>query len=531
MVVVKAQGRYEARGCWDDRHVVKASGWRWDARGKTWWAAGDADLERLRRNLAPVALEVMDLDTQTDLSIPDSWVGHESCAVDGPMNIPCPPGMSYLPYQLGGIAFARGRDGVLIADEPGLGKTIQAIGILNDEPVKTVLIIVPASLKLNWQREVDKWLNYYLPVHVVWEVKKPLPAQPGVVIVNYDLVAKLRARLDLVEWDVLICDESHLLKNPATKRAQAVVGKDGRNGIEAKRRIFLTGTPIESRPAEIFTSCHALRPDLFSNWLDYAFRYCNAFMTNYGLDTRGSSNAEELQAKLRTSFMIRRLKEDVLKDLPAKVRTRVTLPCDKKLKEKVQAEKAAYERERAILNLLKQQGKDAQEILVAQGKARARMHELRVSTNEGKLPMAIDFLHSAMADGKLVVFAVHHAIIDAIQKEFGAGAVVVDGRVPVTERQARVDRFQSDPECRLFIGQIQAAGVGLTLTAASHVVFVEFDWRPGMLTQAEDRCHRIGQRDCVTVSYLVIEESLDDMMLAVVSKKQETINQTLNVNG
>ena len=157
------------------------------------------------------------------------------------------------------------------------------------------------------------------------------------------------------------------------------------------------------------------------------------------------------------------------------------------------------------------------------------MHDLRVATNEGKLPMEPDFLRTAAGEGKLVVFAVHHVILDAHKAEFGDGAVMVDGRVAVHDRQGAVDRFQADPDCRVFIGQIQAAGTGLTLTAASHVVFVEFDWRPGVLAQAEDRCHRIGQRDCVTVGYLVIEDSLDDLQLSVVEKKQETLTRTLDV--
>jgi SWI/SNF-related matrix-associated actin-dependent regulator 1 of chromatin subfamily A len=529
MIILKSSTRYEARASYEDRHVLKAAGWAWDPRGKAWWTGEAANVERLRREVAPAELEVLEESGGIELDLPTTWENHPSCATDGPMDIPCPPGLVYLPYQRGGIAYARGRDGVLIADEPGLGKTIQAIGILNDEPVRTALVIVPASLKINWQREFDKWLNYYLPVHVVMNAKLPFPQKVGVVIVNYDIVAKLRPRLDLVEWDALICDESHLMKNPETKRAMAVVGKNGRGGISARRRIFLTGTPLESRPAEIFTAANALRPDVFPSWLDFAFRYCAARMTPYGLDARGSSNSAELQAKLRTTVMIRRKKADVLKDLPDKIQQRILLPCDKKLKERVIAEKAAYERERAIFSRLRESGADAGRLQAARAEASARMRDLRIATTEGKMPMALEFLRSAACEEKIIVFAVHHLVLDLLSKEFGEAAVRVDGKVAIDDRQRAVDRFQSDPECRVFIGQIAAAGVGLTLTASSHVCFVEFDWRPGMLTQAEDRAHRIGQKNCVNVSYLVIEDSLDDVQLASVAKKQETLSRTLDV--
>lgn len=530
MVILQSKGRYEARASYEDRHRLKAAGWSWDAAGKAWWTGNaQGELERLRRDLGDEGLEILDRSDEVAMDLPSSWDGHPSCATDGPLDIPCPPELAYLPYQRGGIAYARGRDGVLIADEPGLGKTIQAIGILNDEPVRTVLVIVPASLKINWQREFDKWLNYYLPVHVVMNAKLPLPSKVGVVICNYDIVAKLRPRLDGVAWDALIVDESHYLKNPETKRSQAVVGKNGRGGIAAGRRIFLTGTPLESRPAEVFTTANALRPDAFPSWLDFAFRYCAARMTSYGLDSRGASNSEELQAKLRMTMMVRRMKSDVLKDLPDKIQTRVLLPCDKKLKERVVAEKFAYERERAIFSRLKESGADEGRLQAARAEASARMRDLRIATTEGKMPMALEFLRNAAGEEKIIIFAVHHIVLDALKQEFGEAAVWVDGKVAIADRQAAVDRFQSDPECRVFIGQIQAAGVGLTLTASSHVCFVEFDWRPGMLTQAEDRAHRIGQKNCVRVSYLIIEDSLDDVQLSSVSKKQITLRKTLDV--
>lgn len=529
MLLLKSATRYEAKCSYEDRHALKAAGFRWDGQAKAWWTDEESCVGRLRNLHGEV--EIHESAAQAEFAVPSTWDGHPSCATDGPEDIPCPPGLAYLPYQRGGIAYARGKAGVLIADQPGLGKTIQAIGILNDEPVKTVLIICPASIKENWRREVDKWLNYYLPVHVVEKAAHPLPGKIGVLIVNYDIVAKLRPRLDLVEWDMLVCDESHLLKTVTTLRAKAVLGRDGKGGIRAGKRIFLTGTPAESRPAELFSVCHALRPDLFPSWLDFAFRYCGAYQSKYGLDARGATRVGELQAILRENFMVRRKKEDVLKDLPPKVRVRVTLPCDAKLRATVDAELAAYQRERALIENLKQRGASVEAVALAKNAAQARMRDLRVATSEGKMPMALEFIRNAAAQEKVVVFAKHHAVLDVLRKEFGERAVCISGKTPTHERMALVDKFQSDPDVAVFIGQIDAAGVGLTLTASSHVIFVEYDWRPGVLEQASDRCHRIGQTDSVTCSYLVIEKSLDDVMLSSINKKRDTLHETLDIQN
>ena len=528
MILLQSSGRYEAKASYEDRHVLKASGFRWCPASKAWWTGDDTCVERLRRSF-PGEVSIHEPQEQAEIAIPSSWEGHPSCATDGPDDIPCPPGLAYLPYQRGGIAFARGKDGVLIADQPGLGKTIQAIGVMNDSPVKTALIICPASIKDNWAREVDKWLNYYRPIHVVVKAAHPLPREIGVLIVNYDIAAKLRPRLDLVAWDILICDESHLLKTPTAKRTQAVLGRDGRGGIAAGRRVFLTGTPAESRPAELFTVANALRPDVFPNWLDFALRYCGAFMGKYGLEARGATHVAELQAKLRETIMVRRKKSDVLRDLPPKINVRVTLPCDAKLRASVDAELAGYQRERALIESLKAKGASVEAVTLARNAANARMRDLRLATTAGKLPMALDFIRNAADAEKVVVFAVHHDVLDALQKEFKGRCVTITGKTPVGERQALVDRFQNDPEVAVFIGQIIAAGVGLTLTASSHVIFVEYDWRPGVIEQASDRCHRIGQQDSVTCSYLVIEKSLDDVMLSSVQKKKDTLHETLDI--
>jgi len=531
--LIASPGRFEARATFDDRHVLKASGFRWCKDSKIWWTPDAMNVKRLEMNIGHSVPVHEGKPVDQEFDIPNSWEGHESCALDGPEDIPCPPGLAYLPYQRGGIAYARGKDGVLIADEMGLGKTIQAIGIMNDQPVKTALVICPASLKLNWAREIDKWLNYYLPVHVVEKVGHHFPSKIGVVIINYDIVAKMLDRLSKVGWDILICDEAHLLKNTEAKRTQAILGRAGMGGIKAGRRIFMTGTPVESRPSEIFTIANTLRPDVFPVWLDFAMRYCNAYMSPYGLQARGSSKTAELQAKLRQTMMIRRKKAEVLKDLPAKIRTIVEFSCpDLKIRKLVEEEMEAFEKERAVFDELVKNGASPDIVNAAKLEAQKRMHSIRRATTAAKMPQVLEFVENACENEKVVVFAKHHQVIDALEEKFRKKCVVITGKTPSFGkgcRQDLVDQFQTDPETTVFIGQVNAAGVGLTLTSASTVIFVEYDWRPGVLDQAEDRCHRIGQRDSVTCYYLVLEKSLDAVMLASINSKRSVINEAIDI--
>lgn len=520
MVVVKTALRWEARANFEDRVVLKKCGFRWD--GKAWWTNSKDAVEHLS---ATIAVDVVEMTEQVQFDVPSSWEGHPSCATDGPKDIPCPPDLSYLPYQRGGIAYARGKSGVLIADEMGLGKTIQAIGILNDDPAKRVVILCPSSLVMNWKKELDRWLNYYLPICTIENGKSRWP-QGGIVIMSYSILKAFRDRLVSFEWDVMIADEAHYLKNPDTLRTR--IGLE----IRAKRRVFLTGTPIENRPAEIWPIANALRPDLFDDWTKFSLRFCDARMGPYGWESKGSSNSEELQAILRNSIMIRRMKKDVLKDLPDKVRAKVVMPCNPTIRKKVDAELEQWKRGKRIVDALRAKHAPIEQVNEARNAASKAMRSLRLASTEAKLPMAIQFIEDAIPNGKVVVFAVHHMVLDVLIKHFGKQAVVITGETPPGKaRQDAVDRFQTDPECTVFIGQIQAAGVGLTLTAASHVIFVEMDWKPGLLQQAEDRCHRIGQKDSVLCSYLVIENSLDDVLLASVEAKEKTIALTVNATS
>jgi SWI/SNF-related matrix-associated actin-dependent regulator 1 of chromatin subfamily A len=450
-----------------------------------------------------------------------------SQATDSDIDIPVPAGLAYFPFQKAGIAYAMQRPNTLIADEMGLGKTIQAIGVINTDPsISTVLVVCPATLKLNWQNELNKWLVRKMSVGIVGN---DVP-ETNIVIINFDILVKWHEVLTSRVWDLLIIDESHKVKNEKAKRTQHLLG-DAKNGIapiEAHRKLFLTGTPIVNRPRELWTLLHAIDPQgMGRNFFGYAKRYCNATKGEYGWDFNGASNLSELQMKLRASFMVRRLKQDVLAELPPKRRQIVVLtPSGAAVK--------AVAREQEMFDRLYKTDKDqyarvAQELIDNQEIAFTEMSEVRHATAVAKIPYVIDFLNDVLDDNdnKVVVMLHHHDVAHAIADAF-PGSAIVTGETPVNKRQAEVERFQNDPACRMFIGSIHAAGVGITLTAASHVVFAELDWVPGNVSQAEDRCHRIGQRDSVLVQHLVFDNSVDSRMAGIIVAKQAVIDSALD---
>lgn len=496
--------RYVARFpfSYETKDVVKAAGFRFDPARKVWWTEDRSVVARLAGEEPATAPQI------------------------DPTTIPVPAGIDYLPYQRTGIAFALSRDNALIADQMGLGKTVQALGVVNgDSSVRHVLVICPASLKLNWKREAEKWLTRPLSVGVA---NGSFP-ETDVVVINYDVVSKWRGAIDAGRWDLLIVDEAHYLKNPKAKRTQAVLGHrekvDGEwrtieTPIRARRRVFLTGTPIVNCPIELWPLVEALDPTgLGRNFFGYAKRYCNAVKGEHGWDFSGSSNLGELQTRLRGSFMIRRLKDEVLSELPAKRRQVVLLEGGKDDQRSMDAEMRVYRDWQAAV-----ESGDTE----AQTAAFTEMSKLRHATAVAKIPYVIEAVESALeSEDKVVVFAHHHDVIRAMAEAF-PGAAVITGETANETRQAEVDRFQSDPACRVFIGSIQAAGVGITLTAAQHVVFAELDWVPGNMSQAEDRLHRIGQRGQVLVSHLVFAKSLDAHMSEVIIGKQTVIDAALD---
>ena len=472
-----------------------------------------------------------------------------SRAVDADINVPAPEGLAYLGYQRAGIAFGFERPAVLIGDEMGLGKTIQAIGILNAMPdARRTLIICPASLKLNWRRELEKWLVTPRPIFIA--DSKLFPDLLGVVIINYDVLHRHEQRIKATEWDVLITDEAHFLKNEKARRTKMVFGVRASKkekaegmadvpGITARKRIMLTGTPIANKPAELWPLISYLDPITWGNKWKYLTRYCGAFNNGFGWDFSGASNLDELQDKLRSSIMVRRLKKDVLTELPPKRRQVIEYPADTPaLRTLVNHQNEIYESvdelEARVELAAAEDDPNVYEAAVnaltsGQKAAFEGMSTLRLETGRAMIPLAIEHLREVVEEvGKVVVFGHHKEVLAAIKAEFSTNAVMIVGDTSMVERQANADRFQKDKTCSIIIGSFGAMGVGWTLTAAAHLVTVEQDWVPGNVSQAEDRIHRIGQRDSVIIQHLVLEGSIGATIMKRMVAKQDVIDKALD---
>jgi SWI/SNF-related matrix-associated actin-dependent regulator 1 of chromatin subfamily A len=450
-----------------------------------------------------------------------------SRAEDSDLDIPCPDGSTYLPYQRAGIAFGLGRPNTLFADEMGLGKTIEALGVVNADPAaQNVLIVCPASLKLNWARECERWLVDRGPVGIAG---KTFPDDANVVIINYDILTKWRTKLRK-QWDVLIADECHYVKNKAAKRSKRLYA------LKARRTLFLTGTPILNRPIELWAAVSFLAPEEFDSFWPFAKRYCKPCKNRYGWDFSGATNLDELHERLRGTIMVRRTKSQVLSDLPPKRRQVIELASEH-IAGLIAVETEAWQEHRQRLNQLRAVGRGQDELSDKElaalragvNLAFGELAKLRQATALAKVPLVIEHLNSVLEDaGKIVVFAHHRAVVRELAEPFGDAAVTLTGDDDIASRQAAVDRFQEDESCRVFIGSLTAAGFGLTLTASSHVVFAELDWVPAHMTQAEDRTHRIGQKDSVLVQHLVLQDSLDARMVGTLIKKQRVIDMVVD---
>ena len=455
---------------------------------------------------------------------------------DGPALIK-PDGLEYLPFQSAGIEYCLKRPSAIIGDEMGLGKTIQALGVANNDPsLKRLLIVCPASLRLNWAAEMRKWLVQERPILMPTKNNPEIPDGPAAVVVSYEGLTRLRRRDDFpMQWDLCVFDEAHYIKNPKAQRTQAALGIDGR------RTLMLTGTPIPNRPVELWPILHKVDPKQWSSWTNFVKSYCGGHKVrvSYGRHEKivwkvdGSTRQNELQERLRASVMVRRTKADVLPELPAKRRSVIKLELDPDGAGEAQAACRDIE----ILG-------DKLEAFIEQLEGSEpmsapfhEMSEIRERLGRAKAPHIAEQVVEALTAGgisKMVVFAHHHSVMETLRKTFdeaGLKSVILTGKTPEKERDAAVQAFQNDPDVQVFIGSIKAAGVGLTLTAAADVTFAELPWVPADVSQAEDRCHRIGQASSVNVRHYVVQESIDERLVNAIVVKQHLADLSLDIQS
>ena len=431
----------------------------------------------------------------------------QSRATDAEIEIPVPAGLSYLPFQRAGIAFAASRKACLIADEMGLGKTVMTCGLINlIEPNSRVLVVCPASLKINWEREASRWLVNNLTIGIATASEWP---DSQLVIVNYDVLGRHQDEID-IEWDLVVFDEAHYLKNPRAKRTKLGLS------IRAKRKLMLTGTPAINRPVELQPLVGYLHPE-FSDFWSFAKRYCDAKKNRWGWDIGGVSHPEELQERLRGTVMIRRLKEDVLPELPPKRRQVIVVPATGGMK-------SALAEETKELKTLAEAVDSTSTVEILFEQMSATRHTMAMA----KVDTIVDMVKQV--EQPIVVFAHHRSVISAIEcglSSAGRSVVTLTGDDSAEERQAAVEAFQNGL-ADVFIGSISAAGVGITLTRASHILFAELCWTGSGMNQCEDRCHRIGQVSSVLIQTVVVDKSIDARILELIVGKQSVLDAVLD---
>ena len=423
-------------------------------------------------------------------------------------------------FQRQGVMYALRRGGrVLIGDEMGLGKTVQACALLSVYREELpALILVPTSLREAWRNALQSWLNVddcdIACVGATNEAKKLDGSTYD--IVPYSLVVKLKERLAAKRYRVIVCDESHFIKDRRAQRTQVVMPL-----LKASRRtICLTGTPALSRPIELFTHLEALVPNVFPRLNEFGARYC-AGGSPFGMYT-GASNLEELHVMISKLCMVRRLKKDVLKDLPPKQRSQVFLAPEKSAMGEVNGI-------RKQLDKLRENPASADSF-----EEKRLINDLYTASAKAKTKVVCEYLDTLIegsVDGKYLFFAHHTVMLDAVEeflRKKKVNSIRIDGTTPADARGKLVDTFQREAPCRVAVLSIKAAGMGLTLTAASTVVFGEMVWTPGDLVQAEDRAHRIGQLSSVLVQYLHVKESIDDIIWMSVGRKFENLGVFLN---
>lgn len=443
-----------------------------------------------------------------------------SHALTSEFPVPLPDGLEMFPFQRASVEYSQDKNFVLLADDMGVGKTIQAIGILNAHPDPgRILVICPATLKGNWKNEIQKWSTRPYEITIVSAGKKVVP-DAHVTIINYDLLGKRELN---GTFDTVICDEAHALRNIGTNRTEFTLPLLK----AAKLRFILTGTPIVTSPYDLWPVLSVSGLPLAEGYLSrYVVETPREMDNGYGktieiAPKRRGINQDELQSKLRATCMVRRLKSEVLPQLPPKTLQIITIPDagGKELpKDVILRVSRLLESDDDYRRCAFANGGDNE---IDGGISRLR-HEQAII----KVPHVSRHIH-AILDGdetsKVVVFAHHTDVIHELHKKLDKFfPVVITGATPSNKRTEIVAKFQTDQKHRVFIGNIHAAGEGITLHAAALAVFAELDWQFAKVAQAEDRLHRIGQLNPVLIQHIVLENSIDSMIVrAMVAKQSE----------
>ncbi len=500
--------------------IKKIPGARFNGAKKHWWIpsssgpallnwAGNFSNARVNTKASQTEIEIGEIDPLPELT------------VDIPLK------RTLFPYQANGVAYNIVHERTIVGDEPGLGKTGQSIATAEAVGAKCILIICPATLKENWKIEIEEKWTDSKAVILSDRVKGSWPQYYRVglakyFIVNYESLKKFFVeRIDVPEgkpmrlnhikfkdtinlFDMVIIDEVHRCKDGKRQQSKFVMGI-----AKGKQfRLALTGTPVLNKPSDLIPQLAIIgQLEKFGGYKGFMDRYCAGM--------NGSSNLKELNYLLNKHCFYRREKKEVLKDLPDKIRTVVRVEITNRAEySKAENNFIDYLRD----NLKKSEG----EINTAlRGEVMVQIGILKKVAARGKIEAMIESVREVTEAGeKIVLFAWHKEIVQELKLAYpDALTIVGDDKVEV--RQQNVERFQNDPSVKVIICNIKSGGVGITLTAASRVSFIELPWTAADSDQCEDRCHRIGQHDSVEAKYLLGHETIDEYIYDIIQKKRE----------
>lgn len=439
-------------------------------------------------------------------------------------------GLPLLPYQKAGVEYAAEARRCFIADDMGLGKTLQAIATLESTVTYPSVIVCPPNLVLNWAKEYEKWLPNRKVATVI--NRKDFPESGyEVIVVGYSNIQHWQKQL--LNHNGYVFDESHYIKSPTAQRTKAAI-KIAKSAPQDGVVLCLTGTPITNRPAEYGPQLDALgKLDDFGGLWGFYRRYCGAFRDRFGQwNISGHSHMDELNEKLRGNCYIRRTKDQVLTDLPPVRHNPVYVSgTEAAMKEYRKAEDDIVEylaqQARRIAEELGKNPKSAEvlaRIKAEYNQALVEMSVLRRLAAKAKMPAVIELVEQHIESGQKVVIAAHHReIVDELASRFGD--LKIQGGMDIQDVESGKSRFQTEDvgTAPVMVLSIQAAKTGHTLTAAQDVLFVELPWTPADLDQTYSRCHRLGQKGSVTVTYLLCEGTIDEHMYNLIDKKRSVV--------
>lgn len=421
------------------------------------------------------------------------------------------------PFQFQGVrAIYKFRGVALLADEQGLGKTVQALFWLTKIPKRRpVVIVCPAIMKWTWQAEAA--LHFNLNVIVLEGLTPKHRLEGDIFVINYEILKAWLPTLLKLDPQCVIYDEIHYCKTLTAQRTKAAITLSK----ERPSRLGLSGTPMVNRPVELWPTLKILRPDIFPSFEKFAWRYCKPRYTPWGWQYTGACNTKELNRILTDELMIRRLKKDVMPELPAKTRRMISY--------RLPDYREYHNAETHFLKWL--QGiSPARAVKAKKSPALTKVGYLLRLIAQLKLKFTgewiADFLENHPGE-KLVAFTMHTFVIDHLKEKF-PHALIIDGRVTGKVRTDTIRAFQSNPRKTLLLGNWKAAGVGITLTASRYAAALDLPWTPGDLFQGEDRIHRFGQKRKVVIFYLATLNTLEEKLIRILRQKAEILDAVLN---